>query len=362
MRFLRVVMLLVLTLGLQAVLEGFASAAPISTPPSDCSSSFDPYAYTPSALSSCGIKTFPRTSVTQLSDGGSSYNYQEPGGIVAQGLVPPYGFDPTTATNAQLRANGFPPRPAATAALAKWERLVTTGHAASQPSFLAALPNTQADIVYSAPWSGYVVTGSFHQFYDAEMEYNEPRFGNSVCPTNEEVTWAGIGGWYNDGLEQAGTAHNVSGMSNHQGWYEVWPLQNINPLNFYASYGDDVDALAYENSPTQFFFALSDYTNNTYKSLTVNVPSGYWSGTAGEGIAERPRVNGVLTDLSNFGTLNVIDSWANDFSIDTYPPAPSGSRHGAYMTNNGTSSGRLMAYPGPIGSYGAFSDTQTSCH
>src|SRR5690349_13638285 len=98
---------LVLPLFVAVVNPGIASSA--AAPP-DCSSSFTPYSFTPAQLSTCGITTFPQDGTNGLAAGGSTVNYTVDGALI-QILIPPAGFDPSTASAAQLDQYGFPPQP-----------------------------------------------------------------------------------------------------------------------------------------------------------------------------------------------------------------------------------------------------------
>jgi hypothetical protein len=100
-----------------------ASAAQSSTPPTDCQAAFSPYDYTPSALRSCGITTYPAT-VSKTADGGELYSYSSAVGLFAETIVPPAGFDPAVAPSAQLAEYGYPPRPQDPLADAQWLTLI----------------------------------------------------------------------------------------------------------------------------------------------------------------------------------------------------------------------------------------------
>src|SRR5690348_14212370 len=76
---------LVLPLSAALVNPGIASSA---TAPPDCSSSFNPYSFTPAQLATCGFTTFPQASTNGLAAGGSAVNYTVNGALV-QVLVPP---------------------------------------------------------------------------------------------------------------------------------------------------------------------------------------------------------------------------------------------------------------------------------
>jgi hypothetical protein len=340
---------LVLPLFAAVVNPGIASSA---TAPPDCSSSFDPYSFTPAQLATCGFTTFPQASTNGLAAGGSAVNYTVNGALV-QILVPPAGFDPSTASAAQLDQYGFPPQPKDPAALAGWQALMSawTG-AAAAPPFLAETTAT-SDTVTKTNWSGYAVTGPSGQFTQASANYDEPTFGSSRCSTNSETTWAGIGGFSsNSALGQDGTAHNVVGLANHQAWWEVLPGVAMTAINLTTAAGHNFFASTRRITGGYQFFVEDEATGS---SQALNVMINNYSGTSAEAIAERPNIGG-LTNLSNFGTLTFTQSLANGNGINTYNPQ--GVRHGIHMINN---AGSPLADPSAIGSGGSFTDTQVSC-
>jgi len=192
----------VVVLGVSAT-PAFAMSA--ATAP--CNSSFNPYDYTQAAVRACGLPTFSLSSVTPLADGGSSYHY-DIYGSQASVLVPPAGFNPLTATSAQLNEYGFPPRPTDPSALQQWQaEFRNYSGAANPPPFLAGSNITTqtgpvlgsdpitAGTTTSSNWSGYVILGSSGTFTHAETTFVEPdKTYPTVCATHAEVTWAGIGG------------------------------------------------------------------------------------------------------------------------------------------------------------------------
>ncbi|HXM57805.1 MAG TPA: G1 family glutamic endopeptidase [Candidatus Dormibacteraeota bacterium] len=342
-------------------LAGVAAALPLGAPPvgasgliatrpADCAAAFNPYLYTQAAAGACA-RTYATTGDSALAGGGTARHYTVAGMAVSI-LMPPAGFRPASATDAQLDALGFPPRPADPSDLRQWQTEMSewTGPAPT-PGFLATSP-ARADSVTSLNWSGYVVTGGAGTFTHAEAFYTEPSFGSSVCATNSEVTWAGIGGWNSGNLAQDGTSHNVPGLANHQAWWEILPA-SITAVNLTAHAGFTFDASTRRISGGFRFFLMDSESGQT---VAFDVSSSRYDGSSAEAIAERPTVNGSFTNLSNFGTLTVSTSRANDKGFDTF--SPNGSRHGVHMVD---SSGGDMADPSTISSPGFFTVTQHHC-
>lgn len=326
--------------------------------PYHCDSSFDSYRYTRSALAACGYATYPQKSVTALPGGGLSHNYIVHSAAVHV-FIPPAGFEPATATTAQLNEYGFPPRPADAAGLRQWQKEFSnwTG-AVSPPPFLTEI-NASSETDYSDNWSGYVIKGTLHTFSQAETTFIEPdKSYPSACSSHAEVTWAGLGGWYSGStLAQDGTylGNEVGGIDNHQAWWEIYPQNAIEPVPFHASPGYPFDASTRWLGNGYYRFFMYDYHTGHSWAMDALTEAGY-SNDSAEAIAERPTDNGKLTHLTNFGTLRFSWAKANDKGFNKYSPA--GVRAAIRMQDI---NGNDMATPSEIGNIGYFTDTQHSC-
>jgi hypothetical protein len=336
------------------------SAAHRAAGPANCNSSFDPYHYTRAAVSACGYKTFPRLATRSLPGGGSVYEYNMNGKTVKT-YVPPAGFRPYHASNARLAEYGFPPRPASPASLAVWRtEMKSWKGSAPAPPFLMET-HMKADTTYSNIWAGYVIQdlgGNF--FTHAEGWYTEPTIYGSRCSHTVEVSWAGIGGYGNGVLAQNGTLYDSSGAQ-HQAWWEIVPDYSIVPINFYGHPGYVFDASTRWLGNNAYRFWFYDYYSHT--TDVFDVSSFRYEPESAEVVIERPTVNNVPTNLSNFGTWSVAESQANGLDFNTYPPTSANSltiRHGVHMSSNTT--GNDLADPGNIGSGGNFTVGQHNCN
>jgi hypothetical protein len=322
--------------------------------PDDCNAPFDPYAYTQAEVSACGYQTFPQTGVNALAGGGLSYDYDVHGALV-RFYVPPSGFDPSTATDAQLEEYGFPQQPADQTDLALWQADISNWTGTVTPPPFLTETNSNADTTYSSNWAGYSVTDSRAPYSHAEASYLEPSFQSSSCSSNANVTWAGIGGYSRDIVGQDGTTHNVPGAYNHEAWWEIYPWNNITAVNLYGH-------------PGYKFYASTRYLGNGYRfymhdyysghAITFDVYHNLYDGSSAEAITERPKIGGSLSKLSNFGTLTFLGSAVDGHTIDTYSAAT--SRHGVHMEN--FNNGDDLAAPSAIGSGGSFTVSQHNCN
>jgi peptidase A4-like protein len=339
-----------------------ASTAHVAAGPADCNSSFDPYQYSQTAVDACGYTTFSRLSTAALTGGGSTVQYNVHGATVRT-FVPPAGFRPETASDAQLAEYGFPPRPADSTSLAAWQAEMSRWRGSAPPPPFLAESNTSADTEYSPNWAGYVIESlpqDITIFNHAEGWYVEPSLSSSRCSSNSVVTWAGLGGWNTSGgLAQNGSGINVPGLGAHQAWWEIVPGYAIVPVNFHAHAGYLFDAST-RSLGTGYRFWFFDYYTDT--SDAFDVSSTVSNTNSAEVVIERPKIGSSFSNLSNFGTLTVSESQANGNNFDSYSPNNNslGWRHGIHMVSGTT--GDDLADPSSISSPGTFTVKQNNCN
>jgi len=352
-----------------------------------CSSSFRWYSYTRAALATCGIKTYPLTSVVRVTGGGKDYEYALPKGEIAHEYVVPKGFDAATASPALRADYGIAPGPPAgssPAEIALWAKSlkhVTFGpptpflatsdaHAPAPP---ASSSGTGAShTIYN--WAGYGLcvntTNTFgncdgNLFTSVAGLYTEPSYNDYSCAGQSvggyavppaDLIWAGIGGIGEPGgstvLAQTGTAHQGSGAPNvggvnHGTWYEVVPGMAITPYpqnEFAANIGDSVVPIVQYVDGIYYFEVYDETTGQT---STASVVAGY-TGESAEVVVERPEVtiNGVnyLTPLGNFTSPIGFASEADGAWFSQYPSTD--ARWGIHMIQGTT--GQDLADPGDI--------------
>lgn len=353
---------LALTVATAPAVSASASATHVAAGPADCAASFDPYQYSQAADNACGYATFSRLAPADLAGGGATVQYNVHNTIVRT-FVPPAGFRPETASDAQLAEYGFPPRPTDSASLAAWQDEMSKWRGSAPPPPFLAEANVSADTEYAPNWAGYVIESlpqDITIFSHAEGWYVEPSLGSSRCSSNSEVTWAGLGGWNTSGgLAQNGSAINLPGVGAHQAWWEIVPGYNVIPINFQAHAGYLFDAST-RSLGTGYRFWFFDYY--TDMSDAFDVSSAVANTNSAEVVIERPKIGTSLSNLSNFGTLTVSESQANGNNFDSYSPNNNslGWRHGIHMLN--TDTGDDLADPSSISSPGTFTVTQKNCN
>ena len=301
--------------------------------PGDCDSSFDVYKATDALRKSCGVRGFPLQSRRPRPDGGTEYTYVVEGAVTVYDL-PPANFNATRAAASELAQYGLstdPPRGDGLSS-AEWHRYLAHIHFLTPPPVIYAIPRVTA---YTSPnWSGYLETG--HTYTDSQSAWYEPGLFLGNCNTTKTsvVFWVGLGGWNSGLLAQNGTGENVPGLGQNQYWSEVLPQQPyVVPQNGSAPVGSEIFADTHYLGNNKFNFVFQDYTNTDYLNYTVTA-NGY-DGSTAEQVTERPLVNGVFSNLSNFH--NVL--FASPYVY--YPGAPyeeliQNVPHGAITMYNGS--------------------------
>jgi len=190
--------------------------------------------------------------------------------------------------------------------------------------FLASL---LAPKMFSQDWSGYVafsdlqnpqplVTGVSASWTVAQVE-SSPRNSYSAA-------WIGIGGYIGDEtLIQVGTEQDSEYRgSTYSAWYELLNGSVVTISTIKLSAGDQINAsisLKDSNSSIWNIEIIDVTTGHAFKS-----PFQYDSSRlSAEWIVERPRVNGLVSTLADFGKITFTNSTANmsggDGPIKSFP-------------------------------------------
>ena len=325
----------------------------------NCSSDFDPYAYTAAAVALCpGWSSYP-ASVSPLPDGGTSYGYVVDGMTVIMNVAPS-GWNPTAASQSELATYGIPPRPASSdpsygSWIARWANV----HFVTPPSFLAVGPSDRFDV--TSNWGGYAQKGSScNPFTTIVSTWTEPADNNSACTTNIAPFWVGIGGSNGaTNLIQAGSQieTNLSGNgANQQAWWEDYPAGPVF-LPYYAAAGDPFSVdIQYEGAVGGQSFQITLYSPNEgfQDTMVEHMAYGINLSSSAEAVVEMlGGTNGI--PLSNFGTLTFSNVYTNVGSL-----APTSQAWVISDSGPGTS-GTLTKLLSTPNSSGGFSETQLHC-
>lgn len=325
-----------------------------ATAPPICSTSFDPAMVSQATLTECGITLVPRGPATVLPSGATRYSY-DVDGQTAIYTQPPAGFDPATATSAQLADYGYPPRTSTDALVdsgpavgpAPAEIFVYQGHQTSTPA-AGSLPP------HDTGWDGNYTTPNGTQYDNTFMEWNQPADSKSECSGAADSIWTGLGGLNNNALEQAGSWQGA-GEPNNGMWWEVVGYNNQNYYNivfpgYYTSPGALTYSDVYWNASTNSteFFLWSSYMG--WPSVW-SFPASLETPNFGDAafIVEDPL--DTLVPLENFGWVNIQEAQATTFGgttgwLNAFPTSQTNAADGPGGDN-------LLADSTAAGSYGS---------
>jgi hypothetical protein len=309
--------------GSAALLAGAALAAPAvaHAAPAICSTSFDPYTVPTQTLDACGMKWSPLTSKTQHPDGSTDYTYAIAGGVPVTYHALPPGFDAAHASPAELAHFGIPARPPDSQPEAQqfYDAVIPKLHSVPAPDKLIEDTGVSAGTsqTQSANWSGYFARAS--GLNDANGQWYEPTPQTTVCPNSTVVIWAGLTQNNSGILAQDGTGMGVPGLGAHQAWWEIFPTNFIQPIaGMYATAGQGFKAITdwygpggVQPSPEGYRFRL---VNQAGATVDFTVSNNQWDGGQADFIVERATVNGQLSPLMNFQSVNYTVAWANGAS------------------------------------------------
>jgi len=267
--------------------------------------------------------------------------------------APPPGFDPVSASDADLRTYGFPPRPPLTsAAYPSWIWIVSSAktrvpnpamwrtgvnhHPPLQPSATPGILGTN----YNSPnWSGLGVTGSSSNYFmnnDSTVTgtWSVPAIVSSLenCSYTPYIAsiWVGFDGYVspgnNDVLQAGINAVACQSYPNpsYYAWYEWYTEGCYNgacyetEVNLPINQGDIIiiTVTYYTSSPNGNAF-IDDFTTGQYVSVSYNQPSGSsgsaYAVTSAEWIVERPETGGTLDNLTDYGTSFYMEGTYNGY-------------------------------------------------
>lgn len=275
-----------------------------------------------------GQRTFTPPSGSVAADQSKAYE-----GVVFY-PAPPAGFNPLTASAAELAHYGYPPEPPKTApdAYKQWQKLVT------YPAKRITNPKLQLTTIYNGPlqkvsegqtvdnqtgvnslnWSGWATVNSSNPFAtnDAyiQAEFAVPVAQEAFFSCNDtwdySAYWVGFDGFNNSDVLQAGIEADAAclwypyGFSEYfdSAWFEWYPYAETRIDYPIINPGDLMGVTVwYTTSSPHGIAYIVDYTDQQATVIGFNPPSGTtYVGNSAEWVVERPTVNGALADLTNY--------------------------------------------------------------
>jgi hypothetical protein len=155
-------------------------------------------------------------------------------------------------------------------------------------------------------WSGYIVASDIQNrspvVSSVSASWTVPEIKSSENNTFSGV-WVGIGGYGEGTLIQTGTEQEcINGKFAYYAWYELVPDPLVHIPNIHVQAGDAVTAsisLINENTNT-WSIEIADVTRGErFKKIVVYNSSRL----SAEWVVERPKVNGTISTLADFGNV-----------------------------------------------------------
>jgi len=159
-------------------------------------------------------------------------------------------------------------------------------------------------------WSGYLAASDMQNRSAVVSSVSGSWTVPEVKPSGNDTfsgVWVGIGGYGEETLIQTGTEQEyLNGKLVYYAWYELLPDYLIRINNLHVQPGDTITAsisLVNEKANT-WSIEIKDVTRGEQFKKVVIYNS---SRLTAEWIVERPKVNGTVSTLSDFGNLTFTD-------------------------------------------------------
>jgi hypothetical protein len=272
-------------------------------------------------------------------------------------IRPAPGFNPLTATAAQLLANGYPLRPAKPSTLRLWRHFVLHRHVITRCS--GARTNVSEGEV-SKNWAGNVADGD--TYTEAYAEWTVPKANSTGKGTTAySASWVGIGQGNSKTypLVQAGTESNYTGSAHYTIWHEVWP-QEATSVNygFSVSVGDTVFVTIQFAEDGQASMTADDFNTDKEQTASDTLTGSQPDATA-EWILERPGFKKTSTEEYLYpldtSTTKFVDAGACGINGGGYCDGLYSAPH-YWLEMNDCEGTDYLAVPGAINDESDFSD------
>ncbi len=176
--------------------------------------------------------------------------------------------------------------------------------------WVSSIQPEEPESVRVSQWSGYIAASDFQNRSPVVSSVSASWIVPEIKPSENDTfsgVWVGIGGYGEETLIQTGTEQEyINGKSSYYAWYELLPDYLVRIHNLHVRAGDTITAsvsLVNENV-SEWLIEISDVTRSEHFGKVVVYNSSMLSA---EWIVERPKVNGEVSSLANFGNVTFTD-------------------------------------------------------
>jgi hypothetical protein len=159
-------------------------------------------------------------------------------------------------------------------------------------------------------WSGYIAASDVQNRSPVVSTVSASWTVPEIKPSENDTfsgVWVGIGGYGEETLIQTGTEQEyINGKRSYYAWYELLPDYLVRIHNLHVRAGDSITAsisLVNENA-SEWLIEICDVTRGEHFGKVVVYNSSMLSA---EWIVERPKVNGEVSTLADFGNVTLTD-------------------------------------------------------
>ncbi len=281
----------------------------------------------------------------RVADGAAS-TPPAPFGRAGKRVLPALDVDPRSLDRDEVLRRGYPPRPDAAVAPAeytKWLALATSGATVVEPHMVTTPERVHGPIRVitdgagsSSIWSGFAITSSAATYGEIYGAWTVPQASSQpgFWYLDYSTFWVGMDGFGTPDVVQAGTDQDTQTIfgvqaSSYGAWTEWYPLASQSISNFPVNPGDQIETWVWIATASNVWsatggngwFLVWNVTQNVQSQIMTAAPSGtMFGGHTAEWVMERPTVNGNVTSLTNYGSAQMTDAWAYDYSYQPHYP------------------------------------------
>ena len=291
--------------------------------------------------------------------------------------------DPMLPAQEELLSRGYPMRPDPDQmpdAYANWLRVVTSEateikpRVVTRPGFHGGptlIRPVSPSTMNSNNWSGFALYRDPNlvdrnpppPYASVSAEWYVPSVVGEAGVQDRSLLWVGLDDLTGGDVLQVGTGQDAMGVSvlgiqwtvaSFYGWTEFFPQDLQELTNFNLEPGDhmmgqvimgNVGPVGAEEGALGVCY-LFNLTTNTSVWIYILPPAGTtFTGSSAEWIMERPTINGVLTDLSDYSAATMFNAWAQ--RADGTEVASSGNSDSVQITMTDTL-GVIMSTVKPV--------------